>query len=379
MKIPHNPIYLTGNEQRYIAEAIASGSLCGDGPFTKYCEKWLEQTLQCKRALLTHSCTASLEMAVQLCGIGPGDEVIMPSFTFSSTATAVVQRGAIPVFVDIDPHTCNIDPQCVENAIGPKTRCIIVVHYAGFPCAMAPIMEIAKRNSIKVIEDAAQGLLAKYDGKYLGSIGTLGCISFHESKNIQCGEGGALLINESSFVESAEIMREKGTNRAAFFRGQIDKYSWVEAGSSYIPSELNAAFLWAQLSAAQWVTEQKISHLFHYHQLLAPLAAQGYIDLPPLPEPYTGNGHICYIITRSLSERTELIKSLQDDGIRAFYHYIPLHSSKAGKKYGRASSALRITDHISDCLLRLPIYPHMTVEQVETVSRAVRKFYINDE
>ena len=375
MKIPHNPVYLTGKEQQYIAEAIASGNLCGDGFFTKNCESWLSETLHSERVLLTHSCTAALEMAVHLCGVGPGDEVIMPSFTFSSTATAVVQRGATPVFVDIDPLTCNIDPQNVEKAIGPKTRCIIVVHYAGFPCSMGPIMDIANRYSIRVIEDAAQGLLSKYDGKCLGTIGHFGCMSFHESKNIQCGEGGALFINDPSFIDSAEIMREKGTNRAAFFRGQIDKYTWIEAGSSYIPSELNAAFLWAQLQAAHWVTDRKVERLFHYHQQLAPLTACKKITLPPLLMPYAGNGHICYILTGSLSERTRLICHLRNAGIGAYYHYIPLHSSPAGKKYCRVSGSIDVTNRVSDCLLRLPIYPHMALNDVDAVSANVLDFY----
>lgn len=376
MKIPHNPIYLTGNEQQYIAEAIASGNLCGDGPFTRHCENWLEQTLQCKRALLTHSCTAALEMAVQLCELGPGDEVIIPSFTFTSTATAVVQSGATPVFVDIDPLTCNLFPQCIENAITSHTRCIIPVHYAGNACDMAAIMDIARRHSLWVIEDAAQGLLSQHENKYLGTIGHLGCLSFHESKNIQCGEGGALLINIPKHIARAEILREKGTNRAAFFRGQIDKYTWVDTGSSYLPNELTAAFLWAQLQKADWITSQKIKHLFNYHSKLKALDIAKKIILPPLQDPYLGNAHICYLLTASEEERVALTAHLKMHDILAFFHYVPLHCAIAGKKFGRISGQLPHTIRIANSLLRLPIYPHMGAEDVARVADAVNNFYI---
>ena len=366
-----SPTYCTGNEQRYMAEAMASGHLCGDGPFTRRCEQWLESTLHAQRVLLTNSGTAALEMAALLCNLQPGDEVIMPSFTFTSTATAFVCLGATPVFVDVDPISCNISPELVAAAITPKTRAIVPVHYAGKACAMEDIVCIARKHHLWIIEDAAQAILSRQGNKYLGTIGHLGCLSFHESKNIQCGEGGALIINDKALMERAEILREKGTNRSAFFRGQVSKYVWMDIGSSYVLGELNAAFLWAQLEQAENILHKRICNFKTYHEQLRYPSQLGQFSIPPYEEPYEGNGHIFYIITQDHKARVDLMNYLSSKGIPSFFHYVPLHSSPAGKKYCRCSGLLPHTDKLGDTLLRLPISSSMTEEQVREIATEV--------
>ncbi len=373
--IPYNRPFIVGKELYYIAQAVIEGQLAGDGPFTKRCHKWLENNIGCQKALLTHSCTAALEMAAMLCGIQPGDEVIMPSFTFVSTANAFVLRGAVPVFIDIRPDTLNIDEKLIEQAISPKTRAIVPVHYAGVPCAMDEILEIARENGLYVIEDAAQSLLSTYKGRFLGTIGHLGCLSFHETKNIISGEGGALLINESVFNERAEIIREKGTNRSQFFRGEVDKYTWVDVGSSYLPSELISAFLFAQMELADKIVSARRNIFFSYLELLKPLENEGKVRLPFVDEKGSNNGHIFYIITSSLEQRDRLISYLNSHGIKAIFHYVPLHSSPAGKSYGRVSGKMDQTDQLSDRLIRLPLYYGMSDADVHLVVRRIRDFY----
>lgn len=375
MMLP-SPIYSTGNEQRYMAEAIASGHLCGDGPFTHRCERWLESALHAQRVLLTTSGTAALEMAALLCDLQPGDEVIMPSFTFTSTATAFVRVGATPVFVDVDPITCNISPECVAAAITPKTRAIVPVHYAGNACHMEEIVCLARKHHLWVIEDAAQAILSRHKNKHLGTIGHLGCLSFHESKNIQCGEGGALIINDSGLLERAEILREKGTNRTAFFRGQVSKYMWLDIGSSYVLGELNAAFLWAQLEKAESILKKRTSNFKTYHEQLLPLSQHGHFCIPQYEEPYDGNGHIFYIITQDNNARSSLMNYLSSKNIPSFFHYVPLHTSPAGKKYCRCSGNLPHTEKLGESLLRLPISSNMTLQQVQTITAEIRKYYL---
>ena len=376
MKIPFNKPFIVGKELYYIANAVIENQrTAGDGPFTKKCSVWLEQHLGCCNALLTHSCTAALEMSAILAGIKPGDEIIMPSFTFVSTANAFVLRGGVPVFVDIHPDTLNINEALIEKAITPKTRAIVPVHYAGVPCQMDAIMEIAQRKGLLVIEDAAQALLSTYNAKYLGSIGHLACLSFHETKNIISGEGGALLINDPSMVERAEIIREKGTNRSRFFRGQVDKYTWVDIGSSYLPSDIIAAFLYAQMENADQIIAKRNLIYDLYIEELRPLAEKGYVKLPFIINDCRSNGHMFYIITRSLEERTALIEFLKVHGIKSVFHYIPLHSSPAGQRYGRASGDLGVTQRVSDCLLRLPLYYEMTAEDVQYVVKSIEQFY----
>ncbi len=355
--IPFNKPFMTGKELSYIERAHANAHLSGDGPFTKQCHAWLEHRIGCKKALLTQSCTAALEMAALLLDLQPGDEVIMPSFTFVSTANAFALRGAVPVFVDIRPDTLNIDERLIERAITPRTKAICVVHYAGVGCEMDVIMELAERHGLLVIEDAAQGILSSYRGRPLGSIGHLAALSFHETKNIICGEGGALLINDQRFVERAEIIREKGTNRSRFFRGQIDKYTWVDVGSSYLPSEILAAFLLAQLEDAESITSRRLAIWDRY---LAWSKAQG-ISVPAIPDACTHNAHIYYLMLPSLQHRTHFISQMKEAGIQAVFHYLPLHSSPAGLQYGRADSALPVTDEVSDRLVRLPLW--LGVEQ----------------
>jgi dTDP-4-amino-4,6-dideoxygalactose transaminase len=373
--IPFNRPFIVGQELYYIAQAVIGGQLAGDGPFTKRCHQWLEERIGCRKALLTHSCTAALEMSAMLCGIGPGDEVIMPSFTFVSTANAFVLRGAVPVFVDIRPDTLNLDEKLIEQALSPRTRAIVPVHYAGVPCAMDEILEIAGRNDLYVIEDAAQGLLSTYKKKYLGTIGHLGCLSFHETKNIISGEGGALLINQDTFSDRAEIIREKGTNRSQFFRGQVDKYTWVDIGSSYLPSELISAFLFAQMELADKVVEVRRRIFSRYLEMLKPLEEEGRIRLPFVDGQDSNNGHIFYVLVASLDERTRLIEYLGSKGIKAIFHYVPLHSSPAGKKYGRVSGCMDMTDELSDRLLRLPLYYGMSDDEVCRVADEVIRFF----
>lgn len=374
--ISFNRPFIVGKELFYIAQAVIENRhTSGDGPFTKKCQAWLEGHLGCPKALLTHSCTAALEMASFLTDIGTGDEVIMPSFSFVSTANAWVLRGARPVFVDIRSDTLNIDEKLIEAAITEKTKAIVPVHYAGAPCAMNAIMEIASHYRLMVVEDAAQGLLSSYKEKYLGTIGQIGCLSFHETKNIISGEGGAILINDPGLIERAEIIWEKGTNRHQFFRGQVDKYTWVDIGSSFLPSDVLAAFLYAQMENAEQIITKR-NHIFDlYLEGLQPLAEKGYLQLPSMSEEYHCNGHIFYILTRSLEERIDLTKFLKNKGILAVFHYVPLHSSPAGRRYGRTSGPLNITDQVSNCLLRLPLYYEMTPENVQYVVSEVTRFY----
>jgi dTDP-4-amino-4,6-dideoxygalactose transaminase len=375
-KIPFNKPFIVGKELFYIAQAVIENRhTAGDGPFTKKCQFWLEERLGCRKTLLTHSCTAALEMAAILADIKPGDEIIMPSFTFVSTANAFVLRGGIPVFVDIRPDTLNIDESLIEEAITPKTRAIVPVHYAGVSCHMDAIMEIAQRKQLLVIEDAAQALLSRYRERYLGTIGQMACLSFHETKNIISGEGGALLINDPSLIERAEMIREKGTNRNLFFRGQVDKYTWVDIGSSYLPSDILAAFLYAQMENADQIIAQRNLTYDLYMEGLRPLAEKGYIQLPFILKDCRCNGHLFHIITRSLEERTELIKFLGEHGILAIFHYVPLHNSPAGQLYGRAGGPLNVTEQVSDGLLRLPLYYEMTPENVQYVVSKISRFY----
>lgn len=354
--IPFNKPFMTGRELWYIAQAHTQGHLSGDGSFTKKCHGWLEQQTGAKRALLTHSCTAALEMAALLAEVGEGDEVIMPSYTFVSTANAFVMRGAVPVFVDIRPDTLNIDETKIEAAITPRTRVILPVHYAGVACEMDTIMDIARRHGLVVIEDAAQGIMSTYKGRPLGTIGHMGAYSFHETKNIIAGEGGALLVNDQKYAERAEIIREKGTNRSQFFRGQVDKYTWVDIGSSYLPGEVIAAFLWAQIEEADMITERRLALWNHYHEKLAPLEAAGLLRRPVVPDGCAHNAHMYYILLDSLAQRSQVIEKLKRQGVHSVFHYVPLHSAPAGRKHSRAHGELAQTDALSERLLRLPLW-----------------------
>jgi dTDP-4-amino-4,6-dideoxygalactose transaminase len=374
--IPFNKPSIVGNELYYMAEAVIKNRhISGNGPFTKKCEKWLEDTLNCRKALLTHSCTAALEMAAILCGIENGDEIILPSFTFVSTANAFVLRGGVPVFVDIRPDTLNIDERLVEGAITPRTKAIVPVHYAGASCEIDSIIKIAEKYDLWVIEDAAQALLSSYSDRYLGTLGHLGCLSFHETKNVISGEGGALLINDKRFIERADIIREKGTNRTEYFRGQADKYSWVDIGSSFLPSDLIAAFLLAQLQESVSIVQARRKLMMHYSDELRSLAEEKFLELPLPDRVVTGNGHMYYILTRSLEERNQLIHYLSERQIHAVFHYIPLHASPAGLKYGRVSGCMEVTNDVSFRLLRLPLYCEMTFEEVEIVTQSIKSFY----
>lgn len=368
------PPYL-GNEEKYISEAIASHKICGDGAFTKKCNAWIESKTCVSKALLTTSCTHATEMAALLADIQPGDEVIMPSYTFVSTADAFALRGAKCVFVDIRPDTMNIDETLIEDAITDKTKAIVPVHYAGVACEMDTIMEIANCHDLVVIEDAAQGIMSSYKGKALGSIGDYGCFSFHETKNYSMGEGGALLIRDANNIERAEIIREKGTNRSKFFRGQIDKYTWVDAGSSYLPSELNAAYLWAQLEAAQKIYDDRMKSWNLYFELLSDLEKQGKIELPCIPEGCTHNAHMFYIKTKNFDERTKMLSYLKDNGINAVFHYIPLHSAPAGKKYGEFRGEDKYTTNESERLVRLPMYYGLKESEIVYISEKVHEFW----
>jgi dTDP-4-amino-4,6-dideoxygalactose transaminase len=368
MNIPFNKPYMTGRELWYIAQAHTNGHLAGDGMFTKKCHEWLEERTGAHKALLTHSCTAALEMAAILADIQPGDEVIMPSYTFVSTANAFVLRGGVPVFVDIRPDTLNIDETLIEAAITPKTKAIVPVHYAGVACEMDVIMDIAQRHGLLVIEDAAQGIMSTYKGKPLGSIGHMGAYSFHETKNIISGEGGALLINDERFAERAEIIREKGTNRSQFFRGQVDKYTWIDVGSSYLPGEVIAAFLWAQMEGAQAITDQRLAIWQQYHEAFATLENAGKLRRPIVSEGCQHNAHMYYILLESLEKRTEVIAYLKKEGIHSVFHYIPLHNSPAGKIYGKTCGELKNTEHLSDRLLRLPLWVGLGDAQEVVVS-----------
>ena len=373
--IPFNVPPYIGKEKEYMSSAIAKRKICGDGEFTKKCNEWIENRMDTAKALLTTSCTHALEMAALLSDIWPGDEVIMPSYTFVSTADAFVLRGAVPVFVDIRPDTMNIDETLIEEAITDKTKAIAVVHYAGVSCEMDVIMDIARKYGLFVIEDAAQGVMSSYKGKALGTIGDFGCYSFHETKNYSMGEGGALLIRDGKNVENAEIIREKGTNRSQFFRGMIDKYSWVEKGSSYLPSELNAAYLYAQLEVADMINEKRLKSYSLYHELLSPLQERGCIELPVVPEGCIHNGHMFWIKAKDLQERTRLIEFLKERGVSAVFHYIPLHSAPAGRQYGRFSGQDRFTTKESERLLRLPMYYELSKTEIEKVAEAICDFW----
>jgi len=354
--IPFNKPYMTGRELWYIAQAHANGHLSGDGPFTKRCHQWLREKSGAHMALLTHSCTAALEMAALLLRLASGDEVIMPSYTFVTTASAVALRGAVPVFVDIRPDTLNIDETLIEAAITPRTKAICVVHYAGVACEMDPIMAIAAKHGLRVVEDAAQGIMSTYKGRPLGTIGDLGAYSFHETKNVIAGEGGALLCRDEEFAELAEIVREKGTNRSRFFRGQVDKYTWVDLGSSFLPGEIAAAFLAAQLEMAESITAQRMALWDHYHAWAKKYEDNGILRRPVIPPHCQHNAHMYYLLLPNLDARTEFISQMRDSGIQCVFHYIPLHSSPAGQQLGRQASKMNVTDDVSERLVRLPLW-----------------------
>ena len=376
--IPFNVPLVTGREEKYIKDVLKNKKLSGDGIFTSKCHQWFKRKLNCEEAFLTPSGTAALEMTAILSDIKPGDDVIMPSFTFVSTANAFVLRGARIVFVDIRPDTMNIDENLIENAITDKTKAIVPVHYAGISCDMERINDIAKRHNLLVIEDAAQGINSKFRNKFLGTIGDLSCYSFHETKNITCGEGGALIINNKKFIEKAEIIREKGTNRCKFSRGEVDKYIWVDIGSSYLMSELNAAYLFAQLEIVDKVNEDRIKSWKFYFKYLKDLADKKNIDLPVIPENCYPNGHIFYIKVKNINERTKLIKFLKNNGIGTVFHYIPLHSSKAGRNYSKFQGEDRWTTLESERILRLPLWYGMKKAQISYVCDCIFKFYGRD-
>ena len=365
----------TGKEMDYIKIAIDNEKICGDGQFTKKCNAWVEERTGTSKALLTTSCTHALEMAALLADIKPGDEVIMPSFTFVSTADAFVLRGATVVFVDIRPDTMNIDETKIEAAITDKTKAIVPVHYAGVACEMDTIMDIAKRHHLIVVEDAAQGVMSTYKGKALGAIGDYGCFSFHETKNYSLGEGGAILIQDPAMIEAAEIIREKGTDRSKYFRGQIDKYTWQNFGSSYLPSDMNAAYLWAQLEMADEINDARLHVWNRYYEGLKELAEAGKIELPVVPEGCVHNAHMFYIKAKNLEERTALIDHLKTNGILAVFHYIPLHSAPAGQKFGRFHGEDVYTTKESERLCRLPMYYRLQEEQVDYIISKVKEFY----
>lgn len=365
--IPFNKIYLTGKEIDYIKQSHETGNLSGDGSFTNKCCEWIEQHTHTHKALITHSCTAALEMAAILADIQPGDEVIMPSYTFVSTANAFVLRGGVPVFVDIRPDTLNIDETLIEDAITPRTKAIVPVHYAGVGCEMDTIMQIANKHRLMVIEDAAQGVMSYYKGRSLGSIGDIGAYSFHETKNIISGEGGAILVNAPAHALRAEIIREKGTNRSQFYRGQVDKYTWQDVGSSYLPGEAISAFLLAQLEHAEEITQRRMAKWHIYHEALAPLEQQGMLRRPIIPAECEHNAHMYYILLESLEARTALIERFKQRAIHPTFHYIPLHKAPAGKKYARTHGQLSNTEQLSDRLLRLPLWVGLGKQQIEVL------------
>ena len=365
----------TGNELKYISEAVAAHKICGDGQFTKRCNAWMEERFRANKVMLTTSGSTALDMAFELCELKPGDEVILPSYTFSSTANAAVLCGARLVFADIRPDTMNIDEKKIEAAITDRTKVICCVHYAGVACEMDTIIDIAHRNGLRVIEDAAQGVMSTYKGRALGTIGDFGCYSFHETKNYSMGEGGAIVINNPEFNEKAEILREKGTNRSKLFRGQVDKYTWVDFGDSYLPSELNAAYLWAQLEMADRINDDRLSSWSAYYEGLSPLAAEGKIELPVIPEGCVHNGHMFYIKAKDLQERTALISFLKTQNVNAVFHYVALHCAPAGYKFGRFAGEDLYTTKESERLLRLPMYYGLRKEDLQHVIEAVKEFY----
>jgi dTDP-4-amino-4,6-dideoxygalactose transaminase len=376
IRIPFNKPAIVGSELTYVGQAIAGGHASGDGPFTKLAQAQLEKHFGAKRVLLTTSGTAALEMAALLCDLQPGDEVIVPSYTFVSTANAFVLRGARPVFVDIRPDTLNIDERLIEQAITPRTRAIFPIHYAGVACEMDAIMDIAHRHRLLVVEDAAQAVLSEYKGRRPGAIGHLGCLSFHETKNVISGEGGALLVNDPALIERAEILREKGTNRSKFFRGEVDKYTWVDIGSSFLPSELIGAFLWAQLEHAETIIARRQQLCAVYREALQDLADAGLLMLSqPEPEGVAGNGHMFYLFTRTAAERGALLVHLKAAGVHAVFHYVPLHASPAGRKFGRSAGALPVTEDFADRLVRLPLYYNLDDADARGIAGHVRSFF----
>ena len=359
----------------YIEECVRNQKICGDGAYTKKCNRWIEERTGTTKCLLTTSCTHATELAALLADIRPGDEVIMPAYTFVSTADAFVLRGAVPVFVDIRPDTMNIDEKLIEAAITDKTKAIVPVHYAGVACEMDTIMDIAARHGLLVIEDAAQGILATYKGRALGSIGDFGCYSFHETKNYSMGEGGALLIRDGKYVEDAEIIREKGTNRSKFYRGQIDKYTWVNYGSSYLPSDMNAAYLYAQLEQADEINQARLACWNRYYERLTPLKEAGKLELPVVPEGCVHNAHMFYVKVKDITERTAFISFLAENGVHSVFHYIPLHTAPAGQKFGRFHGEDRYTTAESERLARLPMYYGLSLEQVDYICDVIYKFF----
>lgn len=373
--IPFNIPPYVGTELDYVKQAVDNKKICGDGPFTKKCHQWLETAFGCQKSLLTTSGTTALEMAAILCDLKPGDEVILPSFTFSTTATAFVLVGAKLVFVDVRPDTMNIDETKIEAAITDKTRVIVPVHYAGVACDMDTIMEISRKHNLLVVEDAAQGVMASYKGKSLGTIGDMGCYSFHETKNYSMGEGGALMINDPKYNERAEIIREKGTNRARFFRGQVDKYTWVDYGSSYLPSDMNAAYLWGELEVAAKINNNRLSTWASYHDAFSELESDHLVELPTIPEACKHNAHMFYIKLKNLEQRTDFISFLKSKGIQASFHYVPLHSSPAGERFGRFDGVDEFTTRESDRLVRLPLYYGMSESDRNHVIEAVLSYF----
>ncbi len=367
----------TGKEMEYVKQSIDNMHICGDGEFTKKCNAWIEERTKTAKCLLTTSCTHALEMAALLCDIKEGDEVIMPSYTFVSTADAFVLRGAKVVFVDIRPDTMNIDENLIEDAITEKTKAIAVVHYAGVSCEMDKIMEIAERHHLQVVEDAAQGVMSSYKGKALGTFGDFGCFSFHETKNYSMGEGGALLIRDKKYIEDAEILREKGTDRSKYYRGQVDKYCWRNYGSSYLPSDMNAAYLYAQLELAERINHVRLERWQQYYDALRPLQENGKIELPFIPENCTHNGHMFYIKCKDIEERTRFIEYMKEQDILTVFHYVPLHSAPAGLKFGRFHGEDRYTTKESERLVRLPMFYDLTAEQVTYITDKVKGFYEN--
>ena len=364
-----------GDELKYIEQAVKARRISGDGTFTKKCNAWLEKNFHAQKVLLTTSGTSALDMAMLLCNFQPGDEVILPSYTFSSTATSILVGGAIPVFVDIRSDTMNIDERKIEAAITPRTRAVAVVHYAGISCEMNSIVDIARRHKLKIIEDAAQGVMSTYNGKFLGTLGDFGCYSFHETKNFSMGEGGAIVINDAAYNERAEILREKGTNRSKFFRGQIDKYTWVDVGDSYLPSEINAAYLYAQLQRADEINENRSATWQKYFDAFQPLANAGKIELPAVPANCRHNGHLFWLKLKDLQQRTEFINFMCDNGVNCVFHYVPLHSAPAGKKYCRFHGEDLFTTRESERLVRLPMYYGLSAEDLNRVVETVKKFF----
>ncbi|MBP3476210.1 MAG: dTDP-4-amino-4,6-dideoxygalactose transaminase [Lachnospiraceae bacterium] len=365
----------TGKEIEYMKEAVNNQKICGDGPFTKKCNEWIEEKTKTTKCLLTTSCTHATELAALLADIKEGDEVIMPSYTFVSTADAFVLRGAKVVFVDVRPDTMNIDETLIEDAVTERTKVIAPVHYAGVGCEMDTIMDIARRHHLMVVEDAAQGIMSTYKGKALGTFGEFGCFSFHETKNFSMGEGGALLIRDEKYIENAEIFREKGTDRSKYYRGQVDKYRWQNYGSSYLPSDMNAAYLYAQLQLADEITQTRMDRWNEYLELLTPLAEEGRIELPYIPAHCEHNAHMFYIKTKDMEERSRLISFLMDRGVWSVFHYVPLHSAPAGLKFGRFHGEDKYTTKESERLLRLPMFYTLTADQVEYITEQVKAFY----